>query len=208
MIAGETLAGAVMVTLLAPLGTATPAAGIQGAIEQFIGGLTPGSIATYGAGALGSVGVVRYLVRRRASSSGAGAGTSVSTSGGSSVATTTRSGGSKHKVAFTLPAILPVSKGIREVTHNEIHALELGVVVGVISVWLFSLGRTRAVYGIVIAFVAGSLGFKRYGSKAFKTIRLEPWYALLALAAGGVLGWSLFLLEPSLTTQLGLTGGA
>ncbi|TSD09192.1 hypothetical protein DP107_16840 [Haloglomus irregulare] len=189
-----------------PLQAATPAAGIGGAIEGFVGSLDPQSAALYGGSGVASLGAVRYLIKRRAASGSSG-GTSVSTSGGASVATTTRSGGSKHKVAFTLPSFLPVSKGIRSVTHNEIHALELGILVGGVSVWLFSVGRTRAVYGIVIAFVVGSLGFRRYGSKAFKTIRLEPWYALISLAIGAGLGWSLFMMEPSLTTQLGLTGG-
>jgi hypothetical protein len=195
---------AVFVTLLE---ISSPLGGIQGAIDQFLGSVNPQSVALYGGGGVGAVGLVRYLVKRRASSSGLG-GTSVSTGDGSSVATTTRSGGKKHKVAFTLPSFLPISQGIREVTHNEIHALELGVLVGLVSTWLFSVGRTRVVYAVIIAFVAGSLGFKRYGSKAFKTIRLEPWYALISLAVGAALGWSLFIMEPSLTTQLGLTGGA
>ena len=118
--------------------------------------------------------------------------------------TTTTSAGSagKHKVAFTLPAILPVSKGIRQVTHNEIRAIELGFVVGLVLTWLYDAGHTEPALGILVAFVVGSLGFKRYGSKAFKTIRLELGYALLALAGGGALGWSIFMREPGLLTLL------
>lgn len=51
---------------------------------------------------------------------------------------------------------------------------------------------------IVVAFVAGSLGFKRYSIKGVKTIRMEPWYALLAFAVGGGIGWGVFVGDPGL----------
>jgi len=173
-------------------------AGVEAVLERAFGTLSPQTATAYGGGAVASVGGVRWLVKRAASSSTT-SGTSVNTgAGGPATVSTTSRSGSKHKVAFTLPGFLPVSDGIRQVTHNEIHALELGVIVGATTVWLLSIGRTEIGIGIVVIFVAGSLGFKRYGTKAFKTIRLEPWYGLLALGAGATLGWSVFIMEPSL----------
>ena len=107
-------------------------------------------------------------------------------------ATSTGTSARKAGVAFTLPSFLPVSAGIRRVTHNEIHAVELGAVVGFVVVWLLSVGRTDPAITIVVAFVAGALGFKRYSSKAVKTVRMEPWYALLALLAGAGAGFAFF----------------
>ncbi|WP_424016399.1 hypothetical protein ACOZ4N_10840 [Halorientalis pallida] len=104
-----------------------------------------------------------------------------------------------QSVAFTLPAFLPVSKGIREVTTNEVHALELGAIVGFVTVWLLHIGRRDAGFGLALVFVGGSLGYKRYKSKAFKTIRMEPWYALMAFAAGG--GVAALVFDPALLTQ-------
>lgn len=83
-------------------------------------------------------------------------------------------------VAFTLPVILPASEGIREVTHDEIHALELGFIVGIASAWLYVIGRTAIVGTIVVVFIFGSLEYRRYSIKAFKTVRKEPWYGLIA----------------------------
>jgi hypothetical protein len=184
------------------------------AMNDVLGTLTPTNAAIYGAGGLFSVAGVRWFVNRRAGRTpgSAATGTTVNTGGGvastvQSTTTTTRASGSKHNVAFTLPSFLPVSDGIRNVTHNEIHALELGIVVGLASTWLYVEGRTEVVTGIVVAFVAGSLGYRRYSSKAFKTIRYEPWYALLALSAGGALGYGLFIMEPSLLSLLGLLVG-
>lgn len=177
--------------------------GVRESLMDVVASLTPIEAAAVGGGGIVSVGVVRWLVNRTAAgSSGTAAATSVSTTASTTVSGSGSAG--KHKVAFTLPSLLPVSRGIREVTHNEIHAIELGLVVGVALTWLWNAGHTEPVLGILVAFVAGSLGFKRYGSKAFKTIRLEPWYALLALAAGSALGWAIFIREPSLLTQLGV----
>lgn len=185
---------------------------LQSPIEEVLREWTPRDAAIYGGSGLLAVGLVRWFVKRRASS-GTATGTRVSTTAGSSVSTTTststasstrHTGANKHNVAFTLPSILPLSKGIRNVTHNEIHALELGLVVGVLVLWLLSLGKQGVVRNLVITFVAGTLGYKRYSSKAFKTTRYEPWYALLALAGGGALGWAIFMREPSLLTLLGI----
>ncbi|WP_435320372.1 hypothetical protein [Haloarchaeobius sp. TZWSO28] len=174
-------------------------------VNEVLGTLNPTTAAMYGGGGLLSVASVRWLIKRRAGGSlkNAAGGTNVSTSGGGggggqAAVTTTSSGTSKHNVAFTLPSFIPLSKGVRSVTHNEIHALELGVVVGLVGTWLYAQGQTEVVTTIVVAFVMGSLGYKRYSSKAFKTIRYEPWYALLALAGGGALGFAVFLMEPSL----------
>jgi hypothetical protein len=104
-----------------------------------------------------------------------------------------------QSVAFTLPAFMPISTGIREVTPNEVHALELGAIVGFVTVWLLHIGRRDAGFGLALVFVGGSLGYKRYKSKAFKTIRMEPWYALMAFATGGVVAALFF--DPTLLTQ-------
>jgi len=102
-------------------------------------------------------------------------------------------------VAFTLPSVLPISKGVREVTSNEVHAVELGAIVGFITLWLIHIGRRDAGFGLALVFVGGSLGYKRYSSKAFKTIRMEPWYALMAFAAGA--GAATLVFDPTLLGQ-------
>lgn len=176
---------------------------LQGTVEDVmnqVSALGPVEAAAVGGSGVVSVGAVRWLLKRRATPTGGANPTATSVS-------TTASGtgtGSKKSVAFTLPGLLPVSKGIREVTHDEVHAIELGLVVGAVLTWLYSAGHTEPVFGILVAFVAGSLGFKRYSSKGVKTIRMEPWYALLSLATGGVVGWALFMRDPGLVTLLGL----
>lgn len=148
----------------------------------------PASLALYGGGGLAGFIVVRGLLGRiRGRSQGHVPTTEAKTS------TSTTAGTVDPKVAFTLPSLLPVSRGIREVTHDEVHALELGAVVGFVVTWLYSMGRTDPAVGIVIAFVGGALGFKRYSSNAVKTVRLEPWYALLALLAGAGVGYVFFV---------------
>lgn len=173
--------------------------GLESLVEE-ARNTSPQTLGLYVGSAGVSVGGVRWLVKRRAAAAEAAqsAGTSISTSstGTTQVATTASASGTKDKVAFTMPRFLPVSKGIRQVSHNEVHAIELGLVVGAIAVWLISIGRTRIGTGIIIAFVAGSLGFKRYANKAFKTLRHEPWYGLLALVAGAGVGWVVFIEQP------------
>lgn len=114
---------------------------------------------------------------------------------GSNSGTDDTKSGFGQSAAFTLPAFIPVSKGVREVTSNEVHALELGVIVGFITLWLIHIGRRDAGFGLALVFVGGSLGYKRYSSKAFKTIRMEPWYALMAFAAGA--GVATLVFDPS-----------
>lgn len=147
----------------------------------------PAGLAVYGGGGLAGLVVVRQVLRRvRGGSQEHTPTTEARTS------TSTTAGTVDPKVAFTLPSILPISRGIREVTHDEVHALELGAVIGFVVVWLYSVGRTNPAIGIVIAFVGGALGFRRYSSKAVKTVRMEPWYALLALLAGAGVGHLFF----------------
>jgi hypothetical protein len=119
--------------------------------------------------------------------------------GSKSKADAGKKSGFGKSVAFTLPSFLPVSKGIREVTTNEVHALELGAIVGFVTLWLLHIGRRDAGFGLALVFVGGSLGYKRYKSKAFKTIRMEPWYALMAFAFGAVVGALFF--DPTLLTR-------
>lgn len=176
---------------------------LQGTVQDVLNqvtALSPLEAGAVGGSGLVSLGAVRWILKRRAAPTGGAnpTATSVSTTASGSV------GGSKKSVAFTLPAILPVSKGIREVTTDEVHAMELGIVVGLVLSWLYGQGYTKPVFGILVAFVAGALGFKRYSSKAVKTIRLEPWYALIALALGSSVGWALFIRDPSLLTLFGL----
>lgn len=183
-------------THLSFAGMAVLAGVLQGAIQEqvtdLIASVSPIEAAMIGGSGVASVGVVRWLVKRAAPVWGSPAGTTVSTT----ATNASTGGGNKHSVAFTVPGIVPLSAGIRKVTHNEIHAIELGLVVGLVLAWLYDAGHTEPVLGILVAFVAGSLGYKRYSTKAFKTIRLEPWYALLALAAGGGLGWAIFTKDP------------
>lgn len=170
---------------------------LRGAIRS----TTLPTLGVYVASAIASVGLVRWLVYRRAATAAAGRRTdaeqrtdasgptaSADTAGGTATAV-----GTTDDVAFTMPAFLPVSKGIRQVSHDEVHAIELGLVVGAIAIWLHSIGRTTIGTAIIVAFVAGSLGFRRYASKAFATLRHEPWYGLLALVAGAGVSWVVFL---------------
>lgn len=151
-----------------------------------------GAVLYGGTAILGGAGLKKLVGRLRSGSTATASGAT-----GTVVTTADSSGGIpesiKHdEAAFTLPSFLPVSKGIREVTHNEVHAFELGIVVGFVTVWLYSIGRTNAAGAIVVAFVAGGLGFRRYKSKAVATVRMEPWYAFLAFAAGAGGGWLFF----------------
>jgi hypothetical protein len=182
--------------------------GVQGVVNDLLA-TEPTTAALYGASGLLSVGGVRYLIKRRASDAvdQATSGTSIkagASNGQSSTTTTTTTtagaSGTKHNVAFTIPGFVPLSHGVRSVTHHEIHAVELGAVVGLAATWLYSTGRTELVTGIVVAFLAGTLGYKRYSSKAFKTVRYEPWYALVALAAGAALGAALFMGDTAVLT--------
>lgn len=173
------------------------------------------AIAIYVAGLLGLTGV-RYAFKRwrkaRASTdvgvadllegepvAKSGPGTTVRTAepadGTDQVVKRTATGTHKSNVAFTLPEFLPVSRGIREVTHDEIHALELGFIVGLAAAWLYSVDQIELTVSILAVFIAGALGYKRYRSKAFKTVRYEPWYGLLAFGAGAGLGYLLFVAQ-------------
>lgn len=98
----------------------------------------------------------------------------------------------KDAPAFTIPGFVPLSKGVREVTHNEIHAMELGAILGFVVSWLVSLGEQTTAVFIATLFIVGALGYKRYRTKAFETVRLEPWYAVVAFAIGAGAGWLFF----------------
>lgn len=145
-----------------------------------------GALVYGGGGILGVQGSRKLLGRFRSKTTPQASGTNVSTSGGTPASI------KQDETAFTLPGFLPVSEGIRHVTHNEIHAIELGAVVGFVTIWLFSIGRTNAAGGIVVAFIAGCLGFRRYKSKAVATIRMEPWYAFVAFGLGAAGAWLFF----------------
>lgn len=112
--------------------------------------------------------------------------------GRTTVGTTSNTGQALKKgdhPAFTLPGFLPLSKGVREVSHNEIHSIELGVVLGFAIAWLASIGQQNIAVFLSVVFIGGALGYKRYRSKAFETVRSEPWYAVVAFAVGATLGW-------------------
>jgi len=145
-----------------------------------------GALLYGGGGILGAKGGKRVLGRFLGGSASKASRTNVSTSGG------TPESIKDDETAFTLPGFLPVSKGIRKVSHNEIHAIELGIVVGFVVIWLFSIGRTNAAGVIVVAFIAGALGFRRYKTKAVATVRMEPWYGFIAFAIGAAAGWLFF----------------
>lgn len=146
-------------------------------------------------GGLGVLGGTRWVFGRRARAAAAGgvaapgAGRSEDGNGASLP---------EDAVAFTLPASLPVSRGIREVTHNELHAIELGVAAGIMAKWLLSRGHGKVAVGLVVAFGAGAFGLRRYGSKAIATIRAEPWYAMISLGIGGVVGYLMFYVGPAM----------
>lgn len=201
-------------TLIAAMAWALAAlpAGVPDDLNGLISALpepaTPLGALFYAAwGVFGVAGTKKLLSRRRRSKGPAPTvqqNTSNVNTGATSVGSATKAhhggkSGFGQSVAFTLPAFLPVSDGIREVTTNEVHALELGAIVGFVTLWLISIGRQDAGFGLALIFVGGSLGYKRYKSKAFKTIRMEPWYALMAFAAGGVAATMLF--DPTLLTQ-------
>lgn len=152
---------------------------LDGIVDRIPEVMDPAGIAMYGGGGLVGVVVVRRLLGRLRGRTQHPAPTMAAT-------TSTEVGGvGKHKVAVTLPSFLQMSRGIREVTHNEVRAMQLGVVVGFVTTWLYSIGRTEPAVIIVIAFVVGSLGFKRYSSTAVKTVRMEPWYGLTRVTGGG-----------------------
>lgn len=200
--AGDPLSGLALFASVVTVLQSIPSS-LEPFLDQLPVELTPVNTALFAGSGIVSVAGIRWLIKRSASGPEA-TPTEVRTSGGTTVTSTASSSSKKQNVAFTLPSFIPVSKGIRSVTHHEIHALELGFVVGVVASWLLSVGRTNVVYSMIIAFVAGSLGYKRYSSKAFKTVRHEPWYGLMALAGGGLLGWAIFLRDPSLLQVLGL----
>jgi hypothetical protein len=194
---------------------AQTAGGLVGGLTDVLGTLpdptTPLGIIFYAAwGVFGVAGGKKLLGRFRSS----GGPAPTVQQGSSEVKTgTTRigsasSGGSTggddnsgfgQSVAFTLPAAVPVSEGIREVTTNEVHAVELGAIVGFVTLWLIHIGRRDAGIGLALLFVGGALGYKRYKSKALKTIRMEPWYALMAFGFGAVAGALFF--DPSIVLQ-------
>lgn len=123
------------------------------------------------------------------------------------VGTTSDTGPSLAKTdapAFTIPGFVPLSKGVREVTHNEIHAMEMGVVLGFAISWLASIGEQTTAVFLAVLFIVAALGYKRYRTKAFETIRLEPWYALVAFAVGAGIGWLFFSLELALFEAVSL----
>jgi hypothetical protein len=189
---------------------------LPSSVPDDIGGLvgalpeptTPVGVLFYAAwGVFGIAGAKKIVGRRRSSKGPAptvqqdasNVNTGATSVGSASNAQQGGKSGFGQSVAFTLPAFLPVSDGIREVTTNEVHALELGGIVGFVTLWLLHIGREDAGFGLALVFVGGSLGYKRYKSKAFKTIRMEPWYALMAFGFGAVVGALFF--DPALLTQ-------
>lgn len=172
------LVGAVVATLPAPLSTA--------------------GIATYGGGGAGIV-FLRRMVKRWRESHGSldevPAGTAIPTKdapGTRSVTVDTLPEASKQKVAFVLPSFVPVGEGVREVTTDEVHALELGLVLGFATVWLISAGQENFATTLAILFIGGALGYRRLGSKAVETIRKEPWYGLVSYAIGAGISYLVF----------------
>jgi hypothetical protein len=150
--------------------------------------------AVYGSGGMMTIGGILKVIGRFRSKS---TPTAAAPTAGGTVVTTAKGGTppsiKNDKTAFTLPGFLPVSKGIRKVSHNEIHALELGAVVGFLVLWLYSVGRQNVAAGLTILFVAGALGFERYKTKAIATVRMEPWYAFVAFAMGAGGAYWVFL---------------
>jgi hypothetical protein len=200
-----TLAGVALA--LAQLPTALPddVNGLLGALPE---PTTPVGVLFYAAWGVFGIAGAKKIVGRRRSSKGPAPTVQQNASnvnkgatavGSASKADQGDKSGFGQSVAFTLPAFLPISDGIREVTTNEVHALELGVIVGFVTLWLLHIGREDAGFGLALVFVGGSLGYKRYKSKAFKTIRMEPWYALMAFGCGAVVGALFF--DPALLTQ-------
>lgn len=160
-------------------------------LQTLPGGFSLVQLGIAGGSGIATVAAVRWLLKRAAPEFTV----TESTTAASVTSTASLSGGSvsKDNVAFTLPGFLPVSKGIRQVSHNEVHAFELGLVVGIVVTWLYASGNTGPVATILTVFVAGTLGFRRYRSKAFRTTRHEPWYALVALVLGCALSYAAFV---------------
>lgn len=179
--------------LLALAGLLGGVAGVAAPFGDFLGSITILDGVVAGAGGITTVVVVRWLVKRAAPTLVTTESTTAATV--SSTASLSGSSATKSDVAFTLPAVLPVSKGIRQVSHHEVHAFELGLIVGLVVTWLYSTGSTAPVVTIVVAFVAGTLGYKRYSSTAFRTTRHEPWYALTAMALGCGISYAVFVAE-------------
>ncbi len=189
---------------------------LDGLIPQEIIQALPEPLSASGALFYGAWGLFSYAVVTKVGgllrSSGSPTNATVEGSGASvgkgttTVGTTSNTGPSLKKgdhAAFTLPAFLPLSKGVRSVSHNEVHAIELGLVVGFVISWLTSIGRQNVAVFLSVMFIAGALGYKRYRTKAFKTVRLEPWYAMMAFAVGGGIGWLFF--SPDLAVLQGLS---
>ena len=184
-------------------------------VDTFPDPLTATGVLFYAAWGFFGVAVLKrvrnYLRRSRSNPTNAtieggsaGAG-GVATKGTTTVGTTSDTGPSLSKgdhAAFVIPGVVPLSKGVREVTHNEIHALELGSVIGFALTWLVSIGRQNLAVTLAGVFIAGALGYKRYRTKALKTVRMEPWYALMALAAGATAGYVFF------TPEIAVFGGS
>ncbi|WP_137284812.1 hypothetical protein [Halorussus salinisoli] len=84
----------------------------------------------------------------------------------------------------------PVFESDNPLTYTEVHAVVLGAVVGVLVGYAHGIGRTTVAVAFTTAFVGVALGIQYTGEipAAQQTIRREPWYALAALLAGGVVG--------------------
>jgi hypothetical protein len=81
----------------------------------------------------------------------------------------------------------PVGSG-NAVTYTEVHAAVLGTVVGLLAVYLRSVGYAGVAVGLAVVLIGIALGLtvrERYPA-AQRTVRCEPWYALAAFVAGGV----------------------
>jgi len=81
----------------------------------------------------------------------------------------------------------PVLGTENPLTYTELHAVVLGVVIGVLAGYAHRIGRTTAAIGVTTTFVGLALGLQYTGEipAAQRTVRREPWYALAALVAGG-----------------------
>lgn len=83
-----------------------------------------------------------------------------------------------------------MSKGVgssNKLTFDEWHAAAMGIVIGLVVIYLQQTGSQQLARGIVGLFVLVALGQKarEKASKGRTTIRKEPWYALGGLAVGG-----------------------
>jgi hypothetical protein len=81
----------------------------------------------------------------------------------------------------------PVLGSDNAFTYTELHATILGGVIGVLVGYAHDIGRTEIAVGVTSTFVAVALGLKYTGKipAAQRTVRREPWYALVALLVGG-----------------------